>query len=57
MSAWPQWVILALMFMGLGMSIGLHGKPRDDKYNAWATLIATALEAWLLYAGGFWGAL
>lgn len=52
MNHWPQWVFLALTFIGLLLTVHDHGKPRKPD-NAWVTLITTAITLWLLAAGGF----
>ena len=49
---WPQWTMLFLMVLGLGITIGLHGKPRPN-YSIWTDLIASAISFTLLYFGGF----
>lgn len=49
---WPQYIYLALMLFGLGVSVANHGKPRSDE-NAITTLVATVLGFFLLYMGGF----
>jgi soluble lytic murein transglycosylase-like protein len=50
---WPQWIVVGLTFMGLGIALAKHGQPREDRYNFWARLAAEALVFGLLYAGGF----
>lgn len=53
--AWPQIVWLVLAALGLGMYAAKHGQPRTDSYSFWAALFATAINAYILYAGGFFG--
>jgi hypothetical protein len=43
-------LIIAFMFIGLGISLGMHGKPRPE-YNFWVQLFSTVIS-FLLY----WGA-
>lgn len=50
----PQIVFIVLFAMDLGMALGLHGKPRESRYNFWTTAIADAIHIALLYWGGFW---
>jgi hypothetical protein len=51
---WPQitWVVLTLL--GLGLALGKHGQSKGD-YSFWESLLNTAIAAWLLYYGGFFG--
>lgn len=52
----PQIIIILLYVASLGMVMVLHGKPRAN-YNAWNTLISTAITIALLYWGGFFDGL
>jgi len=54
---WPQITILALMFVGLGWVLANHGKYKDETYSIWWTLIATSIELFLLYKGGFFASM
>ena len=47
----PQFILLAMMFVGLGMSMAKHGEP--DKYNGWASLVTKLILLGLLWWGGF----
>ena len=49
---WPQLLFISLSLFGLGRIVSDHGKPREPA-NAWTTLIAFAIQFWLLYEGGF----
>lgn len=49
---WPQLVWIGLACLGAGVSLALHGKPRDP-HNFWTAMLGTAISAGLLYAGGF----
>lgn len=55
MTIW-QIIMVVLWAMNLGIDLVKHGeyKPRQ-KYNFFATLIATGIEALILYYGGFFG--
>lgn len=48
----PQIIILALMAIGLGVSIARHGMPRTNE-NVVVSIISTAIMLALLYWGGF----
>lgn len=49
----PQIIFLALYAVNIGINIGKHGEPRESKYNAWGTLIASAIAILILAWGGF----
>jgi hypothetical protein len=57
---WPQWTVLILMFLSLGVHASLHNKPKLDedgnpqKYNGFIALTRFALLLFLLIAGGFY---
>ncbi len=50
----PQWIYIGLLAFGLVEATIKHGQPKGE-YNAYHTLVATALVALLLWWGGFWG--
>lgn len=50
---WPQYTIIVIYLLSLGISIGEHGKVETKTQNAFTTLIAVVLHVWLLSAGGF----
>lgn len=49
----PQIILIAMFSADLGITIAMHGKPRD-KFNALTTLIAIMIHFTILYFGGFW---
>lgn len=49
---WPQFVILGLMFVALGINLAKDGEERSPHSFFW-TLIAVLLEMFVLSAGGF----
>lgn len=49
----PQIIYLTLMFLGLGIAIEQHGKPKEGITNFWVTFLATAISVSLLAWGGF----
>ena len=51
---WPQIVMLFFLGGNIGISLAKDGEKRDGEYNFVITLIATAIEAAILWAGGFW---
>lgn len=52
---WPQYVYLALTFMGMGVCLVKDGERRDGKYSFWSSLLSSAFILWVLYVGGFFG--
>lgn len=48
---WALIVLILLSVMGLGFSIGKHGKPKGY-YNAWVEIIDFIIAWWLLYEAG-----
>ena len=49
---WPQWTLLFLMALGLGVSLANHGRPRGPE-SFWTSIISVAITLTLLYLGGF----
>jgi uncharacterized paraquat-inducible protein A len=49
---WPQWAMLVLFALDIGVRCVQHGKPRED-YNGFAALIDGAIVLFILIAGGF----
>lgn len=50
---WPQLTWLTLFMLTAGIYMARHGKPREDFYNLWYFLVGSAINIWILYAGGF----
>lgn len=51
---WPQFVLVTLMLIALGISLARHNQPQPLT-NGYTSLISTIITLWLLYAGGFFG--
>lgn len=52
----PQLIFLALMLIGIGVSLARFGEPkRRDTYDLVDVLIGPAISFGLLYWGGFFG--
>lgn len=49
----PQFIVLAILFMNVGVALVADGKPRTGKHSFMTTLISTIIQIWILYAGGF----
>lgn len=49
----PQLIMLAFLFMNLGMHLIKDGEKKNEYYNFVASLIATIIEIFILYKGGF----
>lgn len=56
---WPQIVLLALWFMGIGMHLARNGEPlrtskgEPARYSFFGRLFTVTLWCWLLWVGGF----
>ena len=46
-----QFILLALMFLGLGVTIAKHGEPTE--HDGWVTFISMIINLSLLWWGGF----
>lgn len=46
-----------MVFLGLGISIEKHGKPKEGKENVWVTIIALLIQYFLLYKAGLFDSL
>ena len=53
---WPQITMVVLGAIGLGINIARHGQPKNDTYHGGAHFLILAFEFWILYEGGFFGA-
>lgn len=53
MSLWPQYLILFLMVLGLGFSVGMNGKPRTGVVSFWVQLVNVLISFTILAYGGF----
>lgn len=46
-------ILLTLLLINLGVTLGKHGEPKkEDYYNFWETLLATAFLLCLYYFAG-----
>lgn len=49
----PQIVMLALLFIGIGIGLSDHGKPKTGENSFWSVLIGQVLLFSILWWGGF----
>ena len=49
----PQIILIIIMGLDLGINLANNGKPRDGNYSFGVALVGVAIEAGLLYWGGF----
>lgn len=49
----PQFIVVAFWIFGLGIAIADHGQLKRRRQNFFTTLFAVALNALILYWGGF----
>lgn len=45
-------ILIALMFIDLGINIAKHNERKEGKYNWWSTLIALVINLVLFYFAG-----
>ena len=45
-------IIIALMFIDLGVNMAKQNERKNDRYNWWCTLIAIVIELVLFYFAG-----
>lgn len=50
---WPQYSMLALLLIAIGIACGKDGEPKTGRHSIWTTLFAAGLEFWILWEGGF----
>lgn len=48
-----QIIYIGMIVLGLGISVGKHGQPKEERYNGWVSLIAAAIDITILALGGF----
>lgn len=49
---WPQWTVIILLVLGVGVSLALDGKERSP-HSFLTTLVSALINWWLLWMGGF----
>jgi len=50
---WPQWVLIILLLMDLGLALGRDGQPKGN-YSFGYSLLGSGIMVGLLWVGGFW---
>ena len=48
-----QFIVLAILFINIGVALVTDGKPRTGKHSFMTTFISVVIQIWILYAGGF----
>jgi|GEM_PF-1313638 len=51
----PQVIWIGLAGGGIALAAYLHGQPKKDKHSVWQQIFNTAVTAFLLWWGGFFG--
>lgn len=49
----PQIIVLALMMIGVGFNLAVHGNPKTGNESFFTSLVSNAIMFSLLYWGGF----
>ena len=50
---WPQFAMIAMYGIGIGLELARNGQPKKDTHNVWWTLIGVGISVFLLRSGGF----
>ena len=45
-------ILLAILFINLGIELANHGKPRGGKHSFWGKLVAVIINLLLFYYAG-----
>lgn len=45
-------IILFILAVNLGVELGKHGEPKNNRYNFWMALVATVLNLLLYWGAG-----
>jgi len=53
----PQLIYLVLTFLGLGVALAQHGKPKEGHHSFWTSLFGGGICWVCLYYGGFFDVL
>ena len=53
----PQFIMIALFFLSLGLSTERSGKEKTGTYSFWVDLVAALISQAILYWGGFYDGL
>lgn len=51
----PQLVYLAMMAVGVGVSLAKYGQQKQDRYDIFDVLVGPAVGLTILWWGGFFG--
>jgi len=51
---WPQFTMIVLTAMSLGVGLSKHGEPKTGNHNFTLDIIATIIVHTILYFGGFY---
>ncbi len=49
----PQFIVLGLMCLSLGIEMARHGKPKEGNHSFFIQLTSSAITFSILYWGGF----
>ena len=49
---WAEIILITIGVMNLGIELGKHGEMKEERYNFWNALLATAIAFILYYYAG-----
>lgn len=52
---WPQYAYIGLLMLSIGVTLGLHGRPRTGTHNVGLAIVGSGISFGIVYAGGFFG--
>ena len=50
---WPQFTMIAIYGIGIGLELARHGRPKTDTHNVWWSSLGVGISIFLLRSGGF----
>ena len=52
--SWQQIAIIIWYALIIGINLAKNGEPQRGKYSVWTAIVSVAVQALILYTGGFW---
>ena len=51
---WPQYLIGAMLLLGVLFNLAQEGKPKTGKHSVGGAAFGALFWIWVLHSGGFW---